>query len=121
MRRSRLHERNQRTDFTPFPFSADLPKGLEKQELEFEAAGKPIFDELLEGPFGTWDSPVVVESAYGERIVGCTGGSGDAEHEIRWLVLIGDEAQACDHCGQVFQLKELEEPEGYHPLYEPHH
>ena len=34
------------------------------------------------GPFGTIENPVLIPSVTTERVVGCTGGTGDDEHMI---------------------------------------
>eukprot|EP01097_Dermamoeba_algensis_P005873 TRINITY_DN369_c0_g1_i2.p1 TRINITY_DN369_c0_g1~~TRINITY_DN369_c0_g1_i2.p1 ORF type:complete len:245 (+),score=72.69 TRINITY_DN369_c0_g1_i2:72-806(+) len=93
---------------------------LEKEPvIQLPATGKealeathPWEDEYLDGPFGTFEKPVVVTSVNSSRIVGCAGGPGyEEEHEITWHVLHQGRPLVCLDCGQVFKLQRV----GSHP------
>ena len=52
----------------------DQATGLQHAELVADILDKPFFQEaLIQGPFGTAENPVLIESTLGYRIVGCTG------------------------------------------------
>ncbi|KAL3675455.1 hypothetical protein R1sor_025403 [Riccia sorocarpa] len=83
-----------------------IATGMELEELEAQKKGLKRFDlDPPRGPFGTKDEPAIVESAFDERIVGCSGGVGDDEHDVVWFKLKKDENYECPVCTQVFQLK----------------
>jgi cytochrome c oxidase subunit 5b len=96
----------------------DHATGLEKEELIGEATGKPRFDLAPpQGPFGTLEAPAVIESYFDERLVGCSGGVGDDEHDVVWFRLKKESGHECSVCGQVFQLKVIGDggaPGGHH-------
>eukprot|EP00029_Vermamoeba_vermiformis_P010072 TRINITY_DN522_c0_g1_i1.p1 TRINITY_DN522_c0_g1~~TRINITY_DN522_c0_g1_i1.p1 ORF type:complete len:168 (+),score=24.69 TRINITY_DN522_c0_g1_i1:537-1040(+) len=93
----------------------EIAVGLERDELEAEAKGRHyIQDDILRGPFGTPDNPVIVPSAYDVRIVGCMGGPGPLAHELLWHNLKKDKPLSCLECGQVFKMIPLEEYERQH-------
>eukprot|EP00753_Platysulcus_tardus_P007990 PLAT15552.11.p2 GENE.PLAT15552.11~~PLAT15552.11.p2 ORF type:complete len:172 (-),score=57.14 PLAT15552.11:178-648(-) len=85
--------------------------GPEFEELMHETVtGSGRFWETpLEASFGTVESPVIVPSAMGERIVGCTGGEPGSKHhhEVLWFNLSGDGLHMCAECGQVFKLGDV--------------
>lgn len=84
--------------------------GLEKEEIEAQIAGTTRFDLAPpRGPFGTKEAPAVVESQFDERIVGCSGGQGEDEHDVVWFKLRKDSGFECPVCTQVFQLKVIGE------------
>ena len=80
--------------------------GLEKLELEGEKSGKPLFDSVMRGPFGTKDHPVLVKSRNHERIVGCPGNCADPKEdgELMWWALKKGQDFTCPECSQVFRL-----------------
>eukprot|EP00920_Eleutheroschizon_duboscqi_P018200 GHVT01043442.1.p1 GENE.GHVT01043442.1~~GHVT01043442.1.p1 ORF type:complete len:160 (-),score=30.06 GHVT01043442.1:910-1389(-) len=54
------------------------------------------------GPFGTVENPVLVPSIHTERVVGCTGGSGDNEHVPLWFRCREGFLYRCGECDQIF-------------------
>eukprot|EP00389_Voromonas_pontica_P014775 GDKH01022956.1.p1 GENE.GDKH01022956.1~~GDKH01022956.1.p1 ORF type:complete len:300 (-),score=57.76 GDKH01022956.1:19-918(-) len=66
------------------------------------------------GPFGTVENPVIVPSAADERLVACTGGSGDNEHVTLWFRCREGFLYRCGECDQIFMLVrvDFEMPEG---------
>eukprot|EP00899_Mesostigma_viride_P007402 jgi/Mesvir1/16663/Mv12273-RA.1 len=80
--------------------------GLEKEEIVAQMQGKQRFNmQPVSGPFGTPESPAFIESSFDERIVGCTGGYGEEEHDIVWFRLHKDHDITCPICSQYFKLK----------------
>ncbi|CAI7793033.1 unnamed protein product [Closterium sp. NIES-53] len=80
--------------------------GLEREELAAELEGKERFEvEPPRGPFGTEDAPAIVEAQFDERLVGCSGGVGEEEHDVVWFKLSKDSNHSCSVCSQVFKLK----------------
>mmetsp|Transcript_62168 Transcript_62168/g.86417 ORF Transcript_62168/g.86417 Transcript_62168/m.86417 type:complete len:141 (+) Transcript_62168:69-491(+) len=91
--------------------------GLEKIELDAIAEGKEVYGEsVLRGPFGTPENPVIVQSVFHNRIVGCVGGKHN-EHELIWHNVSHEKPLVCLECGQVFKLERIEDP----ALAEAHH
>lgn len=92
--------------------------GLEREELEAQLRGENRFDmEPPRGPFGTKEAPAIIPSAFDERIVGCSGGVGEDEHDVVWFKLRKGEDYECPVCTQVFQLNTIGEggrPGGHH-------
>jgi len=83
-----------------------IATGAEREELEAKREGKKRFDlDPPRGPFGTHDAPAIVESHYDVRIVGCSGGVGEEEHDVTWFHLEKGKTYECPVCSQVFQLK----------------
>lgn len=83
-----------------------IATGVELQELLAERQGKKLFDlEPPRGPFGTKESPAIIQSRYDERIVGCSGGVGEDEHDVVWFKLKKGELYECTVCTQVFKLE----------------
>eukprot|EP00250_Pteridium_aquilinum_P009460 c18681_g1_i1 orf=377-898(-) len=83
-----------------------IATGLERQELIAEKQGKKLFDlDPPRGPFGTKEHPAIIQSLYDERIVGCSGGVGEDEHDVVWFKLKKGENYECTICTQVFQLE----------------
>lgn len=73
----------------------------------FEAQGytKEEFGQsVLKGAFGTRENPVKVPSWHDSRIVGCTGGPGEEEHELLWHEVKKGKPLICLECGQWFEL-----------------
>ncbi|UVC54585.1 cytochrome Coxidase subunit [Theileria orientalis] len=56
------------------------------------------------GPFGTIKNPVLVPSVMTERVVGCTGGSGEHEHVPLWFRCREGFLYRCGECDQIFML-----------------
>ena len=89
----------------------DQATGLQHAELVADILDKPFFQEaLIQGPFGTAENPVLIESTLGYRIVGCTGGEGDQEHDVAWFEMHSGQPLACDCCGQFYQLVDVAPP-----------
>ncbi|CAK9209505.1 unnamed protein product [Sphagnum troendelagicum] len=83
-----------------------IATGAEREELEAKREGKKRFDlDPPRGSFGTHDAPAIVESHYDVRIVGCSGGVGEEEHDVTWFHLEKGKTYECSVCSQVFQLK----------------
>lgn len=83
-----------------------IATGLELQELLAEKRGKKLFDlDAPRGPFGTKEHPAIIQSRYDERIVGCSGGVGEDEHDVVWFKLKKGELYECTICTQIFQLE----------------
>ncbi|KAL2641751.1 hypothetical protein R1flu_009338 [Riccia fluitans] len=83
-----------------------IATGMELEELVAQKQGLKRFDlDPPRGPFGTKDDPAIVESVFDERIVGCSGGVGEDEHDVVWFKLHKDKSYECPVCTQVLQLK----------------
>ncbi|XP_024360125.1 putative cytochrome c oxidase subunit 5b-like [Physcomitrium patens] len=83
-----------------------IATGVEREELEYQSQGKKRFDlDPPRGPFGTKEAPAIIESNYDERIVGCSGGLGEDEHDVTWFTLEKGQTHECPVCTQVFELK----------------
>eukprot|EP00281_Chroomonas_sp_CCMP1168_P021120 CAMPEP_0206234842 /NCGR_PEP_ID=MMETSP0047_2-20121206/12812_1 /ASSEMBLY_ACC=CAM_ASM_000192 /TAXON_ID=195065 /ORGANISM="Chroomonas mesostigmatica_cf, Strain CCMP1168" /LENGTH=153 /DNA_ID=CAMNT_0053658967 /DNA_START=45 /DNA_END=506 /DNA_ORIENTATION=- len=93
------------------PGNIDQATGLERAEMLAEMEGKQIFEDGMVGPFGTAENPVMVESIYDERIVGCPGGCADGDtsinNEMRWFVVTSKAPYKCPTCSQVFAIKKI--------------
>ncbi|KAG0564080.1 hypothetical protein M758_8G076200 [Ceratodon purpureus] len=97
-----------------------IATGAEREELEWQKQGKRRFDlEPPRGPFGTKEAPAIVESHYDVRIVGCSGGVGEDEHDVTWFHLEKDQTHECPVCTQVFELKVI--GPGGQPGHDEHH
>lgn len=97
-----------------------IATGAEREELEWQKQGKRRFDlEPARGPFGTKEAPAVVESQYDVRIVGCSGGIGEDEHDVTWFHLEKGQTHECPVCTQVFELKVI--GPGGQPGHDEHH
>lgn len=88
------------------PDSFDQAVGLERVELEDPDVFK--HNEVIRGPFGTMEEPVLIESAFASRIVGCTGRATPEDHDLYWIEVKKDEKCSCPVCEQVFALKPAE-------------
>jgi len=83
----------------PIPLG-DIATGPEKRQNE----GKGYHEENISlQPFGTMEKPVVINSVFSSRIIGCTGGVGHDEHELLWHVITEGKPTVCIQCGQFFQ------------------
>eukprot|EP00698_Gefionella_okellyi_P001927 TRINITY_DN1178_c0_g1_i4.p1 TRINITY_DN1178_c0_g1~~TRINITY_DN1178_c0_g1_i4.p1 ORF type:complete len:141 (-),score=10.54 TRINITY_DN1178_c0_g1_i4:25-447(-) len=88
----------------------DMVTGMEKFEYDANKKGLDPFEMTpLGGRFGTSASPAVITSVNKLRIVGCTGGHADAEHDLLWFNLVDGHPRSCPECGQVFVLDRVEE------------
>merc|ERR1711953_996973 len=56
------------------------------------------------GPFGTIENPVLIPAIHTERVVGCTGGSGNDEHVPLWFRCREGFLYRCGECDQIFML-----------------
>eukprot|EP00929_Paragymnodinium_shiwhaense_P018046 TRINITY_DN1279_c0_g4_i1.p1 TRINITY_DN1279_c0_g4~~TRINITY_DN1279_c0_g4_i1.p1 ORF type:complete len:289 (+),score=56.52 TRINITY_DN1279_c0_g4_i1:76-867(+) len=56
------------------------------------------------GPFGTIENPVLIPAIHTERVVGCTGGTGDLEHVPLWFRCREGFLYRCGECDQIFML-----------------
>lgn len=56
------------------------------------------------GPFGTIENPVLVPAIHTERVVGCSGGTGDSEHVPLWFRCREGFLYRCGECDQIFML-----------------
>ncbi|WFD33995.1 Cytochrome c oxidase subunit 4 [Malassezia cuniculi] len=86
--------------------------GIERFELLGRLQGVDVFDQtpLDSSRVGTVADPIIVESMYPERIVGCTGVPADS-HETIWVKLDRD----VPHRRCVFHLEFIgPEPEHHH-------
>jgi cytochrome c oxidase subunit 5b len=54
------------------------------------------------GPFGTLENPVLIPAIHTERVVGCTGGTGDSEHCPLWFRCREGFLYRCGECDQIF-------------------
>ncbi len=64
------------------PSILDQATGLERGEIEHPDLFK--HNEVLVGQFGTPEKPVLIQSAFDSRIVGCTGKAAPDDHDIVW-------------------------------------
>merc|ERR1711912_181505 len=56
------------------------------------------------GPFGTIENPVLIPAIGTERVVGCTGGTGDSEHVPLWFRCREGFLYRGGECDQIFML-----------------
>ncbi|MQM06505.1 hypothetical protein Taro_039334 [Colocasia esculenta] len=83
-----------------------IATGLEREELEADLEGRKRFDmDPPVGPFGTKEAPAVIQSFYDKRIVGCSGGEGEDEHDVIWFWLGKGKPHECPVCTQYFELE----------------
>jgi len=72
------------------------------------------------GPFGTIENPVLIPAIHTERVVGCSGGTGDSEHVPLWFRCREGFLYRCGECDQIFMLVrvmyELPENEEINPI-----
>eukprot|EP01092_Planopodium_desertum_P006350 TRINITY_DN262_c0_g1_i1.p1 TRINITY_DN262_c0_g1~~TRINITY_DN262_c0_g1_i1.p1 ORF type:complete len:153 (+),score=22.21 TRINITY_DN262_c0_g1_i1:88-546(+) len=85
------------------PADDEITGGIQKLQL----LGLTKWKDVLFGPFGTLEKPVIVESEFESRIVGCVGPSTDP-HDLLWHVVKEGPPTICLDCGQVFQFKRLD-------------
>jgi len=60
---------------------------------------------ILFGRMGTPQDPVIVDSVYPTRTVGCVGSIETKQHDLIWHVVKREKPCMCLECGQVFQLR----------------
>ena len=98
--------------YGPLPDPKDFAVGIERYEIDKKEKGESLFNigpDYLTGPhFGTLAEPVLINSYFDERIVGCAG-SRDEPHEILWHVVSEARPLVCLECFQVFKLNRLPE------------
>ncbi|KAF8822882.1 putative cytochrome c oxidase subunit [Cardiosporidium cionae] len=86
----------------------DLGLQLVREESEHMVGVLELYEYLKSspfiGPFGTIEKPVLVPSVHTERIVGCTGGTGDNEHIPLWFRCREGFLYRCGECDQIFML-----------------
>ncbi|KAJ8903642.1 hypothetical protein NDN08_004744 [Rhodosorus marinus] len=87
--------------------SKDISVGTERAHIELGDNFNTTPPEGLFGPFGTLEAPFLVDSAYEERIVGCTGLPYPEDHEVMWIICRKDEITECPYCTQCFQLRDV--------------
>lgn len=87
------------------PSILDQATGLERAEIEHPDLFK--HNEVLRGAFGTKENPVMIQSNFDSRIVGCTGRAAPNDHDIVWLNVKKGAQFVCRICGQVFMLDPL--------------
>ncbi|MQL88860.1 hypothetical protein Taro_021432 [Colocasia esculenta] len=51
------------------------------------------------------EAPAVIQSYYDKRIVGCSGGEGEDEHDVIWFWLEKGKPHECPVCSQYFVLE----------------
>merc|ERR1712203_376822 len=72
------------------------------------------------GPFGTIENPVLIPAIHTERVVGCSGGTGDSEHVALWFRCREGFLYRCGECDQIFMLVrvmyELPDNEDINPI-----
>ncbi|KAJ1257931.1 hypothetical protein BS78_10G034400 [Paspalum vaginatum] len=102
-----------------------IATGLEREEIEAELQGKKRFDmDAPVGPFGTKEAPAVIQSYYNKRIVGCSGGEGEDEHDVVWFWLEKGKPHECPVCTQYFTLDVIGgggSPDGHDDEDDHHH
>lgn len=88
--------------------AADLGMQIVNNENEHMVGLLELYEYLKSspfvGPFGTIENPVLVPSVHTERIVGCTGGTGDSEHVPLWFRCREGFLYRCGECDQIFML-----------------
>ncbi|KAJ4718317.1 Cytochrome c oxidase subunit 5B, mitochondrial [Melia azedarach] len=83
-----------------------IATGHEREEIEAALQGREILDtDHPVGPFGTKEAPAVIKAYYDKRIVGCSGGEGEDEHDVVWFWLEKDKPHECPVCSQYFVLE----------------
>lgn len=100
------------------PTDFEQATGLERLELLASYRGEKIFldQELVINEKGTMKKPVMVDSLFEDRIVGCSGFP-KGDHELIWMEVHKDKVGRCLECGQVFKLNIVSQdifPEGEH-------
>mmetsp|Transcript_10498 Transcript_10498/g.32093 ORF Transcript_10498/g.32093 Transcript_10498/m.32093 type:complete len:180 (+) Transcript_10498:56-595(+) len=89
------------------PDLREYATGVERLEMEIGLDRLHGPSEGLIGAFGTKEAPYQVESAYDQRLVGCTGYRYPDDHEVLWLKVKKGETAVCPYCEQHFQLTDM--------------
>lgn len=94
------------SDPRSFPTQYEHAAGIERVEYLADLSGKNIFlnEPLKINHYGTLANPIIVDSLYEERIVGCSGFPKES-HEILWMTVKGTER--CQECGQAFKINQI--------------
>lgn len=87
------------------PSIFDQATGLERAEIDHPDLFK--HNEVLRGPFGTAENPVMIQSNFDARIVGCTGQAPPEDHDLFWINVEKGQIAECGQCGQCFSLDPL--------------
>ncbi|AEE32842.1 Rubredoxin-like superfamily protein [Arabidopsis thaliana] len=87
--------------------------------LDKEYSGRRLLDiDHPESPFGTKESPAVVQSYFDKRNIGCRGGEGEDGHDVVWFWLDKGKSFECPVCSQYF---EHGPPDGHGDDEDHHH
>lgn len=89
--------------------SASTHESHDSVAEEFKPINNADYPELLVGPFGHKDKPVIVPAYEAERIVGCLGPDAQSEHRLLWHWVRKGQPTMCLECGQTFVLKQLQD------------
>lgn len=87
------------------PSILDQATGLERAEIEHPDLFR--HNEVLRGDFGTDENPVLIQSNFDARIVGCTGHAAPDDHDLHWINVEKDQIATCGQCQQKFRLEPL--------------
>ncbi|PWN43205.1 putative COX4-cytochrome-c oxidase chain IV [Ceraceosorus guamensis] len=88
------------------PTDENQSTGLERFELEQRLQGKEAFDmqPLQSDRIGTISNPISVNSAFPERVIGCSG-SPAGSHDTLYMRLTPErQYHRCGECGSVYTL-----------------
>ncbi|CAO1615345.1 unnamed protein product [Sympodiomycopsis kandeliae] len=97
------------------PSDYEQATGLERFELMGRMEGVDVFDQkpLQSDRIGTLKNPIIVNSLFPSRVIGCTG-SPAGSHDVRWMNLkTHKEHHRCPECGSVYHLNFITPPEGH--------
>lgn len=87
------------------PSILDQATGLERAEIDHPDLFR--HNEVLRGEFGTDENPVLIQSNFDARIVGCTGHAAPDDHDLHWINVTKGEIATCGQCEQKFKLEAL--------------
>nr|CEL64469.1 TPA: cytochrome c oxidase subunit, putative [Neospora caninum Liverpool] len=86
----------------------DMGMQIVTEETEHMVGLLELYEHLraaaFVGPFGTIEKPVLCPSVTTDRIVGCTGGTGEKEHVPLWFRCREGFLYRCGECDQIFML-----------------
>ncbi|PFH31859.1 putative cytochrome c oxidase subunit [Besnoitia besnoiti] len=86
----------------------DMGMQIVTEETEHMVGLLELYEHLRSaafvGPFGTVEKPVLCPSVTTDRIVGCTGGTGEKEHVPLWFRCREGFLYRCGECDQIFML-----------------
>ncbi|PWN25248.1 cytochrome c oxidase polypeptide IV [Jaminaea rosea] len=97
------------------PSNLSQATGSERFELLGRMQGVDVWgmQPLDATRVGTIKDPILVESLYPERVIGCTGSPADS-HDTVWISLNTDlKHHRCPECGSVYSLNYLAPPEDH--------